>query len=155
MRWIWAVAGLTSSSGSMSLRRYLNTCNRWAWEKTSEYMEALYWVMLLQKMDCLPENLCLGQVIQLLISKEFDQDLSAYDEVVIGSPIWNARITPAINTVLASLNFSNKLVSFVFYSGSGTGKHAVKRINKEFPNAKIILLKQPKDYPDELNKIDL
>ena len=87
--------------------------------------------------------------------KEFDQDLSAYDEVVIGSPIWNARITPAINTVLASLNFSNKLVSFVFYSGSGTGKHAVKRINKEFPNAKIILLKQPKDYPDELNKIDL
>ena len=85
--------------------------------------------------------------------KEFDQDLTPYDEIVIGSPIWNARITPAINTILASLNFSDKLVSFVFYSGSGTGKHAEKRIHKEFPNAKVTFLKQPKDYPEELNKL--
>ena len=87
--------------------------------------------------------------------KDFNPDISEYEEIVIGSPIWNARIAPAINTVLASLNFSDKLVSFVFYSGSGTAKNAVKRINKEYPNAKIVLLKQPKDYPDELNKLPL
>ena len=86
--------------------------------------------------------------------KEFDNDISSYDEVTIGSPIWNARITPAINTVLASINFEGKQLSFIFYAGSGEGKHALKRINKEYPTAKIVFLKQPKDYPEELNKLD-
>ena len=86
--------------------------------------------------------------------KEFDNDISSYDEVTIGSPIWNARITPAINTVLASINFEGKQLSFIFYAGSGEGKQDLKRINKEYPNAKIVFLKQPKDYPEELNKLD-
>lgn len=85
--------------------------------------------------------------------KEFDQDISKYDEVVIGSPIWNARIAPAVNTLLATLDFSNKEVSFVFCSGSGAGKNAEKRIKKEFPNANITFLKQPKDHPEELKKL--
>ena len=87
--------------------------------------------------------------------KEFDQDLSSYDEVVIGSPIWNARFAPATNTILSLLNFSEKKVSFVLYSGSGTGKYALKRIEKEFPHANVVFLKQPKDYPEELKKLDL
>ena len=86
--------------------------------------------------------------------KEFDNDISSYDEVTIGSPIWSARITPAINTVLASINFEGKQLSFIFYAGSGEGKHALKRINKEYPTAKIVFLKQPKDCPEELNKLD-
>ena len=86
--------------------------------------------------------------------KDYNQDISPYEEVVIGTPIWNARITPAINTVLASLDFSNKKLSFVCYSGSGAAKAAVKRINKEYPNANIVLLKQPKNYPDELKKLE-
>ena len=86
--------------------------------------------------------------------KEFDYDISDYDEVVIGSPIWNGRITPAINTILANINLEGKEFSFIFYAGSGEGKAALKRINKEYPNAKYIFLKQPKDNPEELNKLD-
>ena len=86
--------------------------------------------------------------------KEFDYDISNYDEVVIGSPIWNARITPAINTLLANINLEGKNVSFVFYAGGGEGKHALKRINKEYPGVRCVFLKQPKDYPEELNKLD-
>ena len=86
--------------------------------------------------------------------KEFDYDISQYDEVVIGSPIWNGRITPAINTILANINLEGKELLFVFYAGSGEGKAALKRINKEYPNAKCIFLKQPKDHPEELNKLD-
>ena len=86
--------------------------------------------------------------------KEFDYDITKYDEVVIGSPIWNDRFAPAINTVLANVKFDNKKLSFVFYSGSGEGKHALKRVNKEYPGAECIFLKQPKDYPDELKKLD-
>lgn len=86
--------------------------------------------------------------------KEFDNDVSKYDEIVIGSPIWNGRISPAINTILANINLEGKALSFVFYAGSGEGKHALKRINKEYPNAKCIFLKQPKDNPEELSKLD-
>ena len=87
--------------------------------------------------------------------KEFDQDVSAYDEIVIGSPIWNARFTPAINTVLATVDLKDKKLSFVFYSGSGEGKKALARIQKEYPDATYIFLKQPKDYPEELKKLDI
>ena len=86
--------------------------------------------------------------------KEFDYDISNYDKIVIGSPIWNGRISPAINTILANLNLEGKALSFVFYAGSGEGKHALKRINKEYPNAKCIFLKQPKGNPEELSKLD-
>ena len=86
--------------------------------------------------------------------KEFDYDISEYDEIVIGSPIWNGRITPAINTLLANTNFENKKLSFIFYAGGGEGKHALKRVNKEYPSASVIFLKQPKDYLEELNKLD-
>ena len=86
--------------------------------------------------------------------KEFDQDISNYEEIVIGSPIWNGAFTPAINSVLSLLDLSSKKLSFVFYSGSGEGKKAVKRINKEYPNTPYIFLKDPKKYPEELSKLD-
>ena len=86
--------------------------------------------------------------------KEFDYDISQFDEIVIGSPIWNGRIAPAINTVLANINFDNKKLSFIFYAGSGEGKKALKRVNKEYPSASCVFLKQPKDYQEELNKLD-
>ena len=84
----------------------------------------------------------------------FDTDISAYDEVVIGSSIWNASFTPALNALLAALDFSSKKLSFVFYSGSGEGPKAVKRLEKEYPNVPYIFLKEPKKYPEELKKLD-
>lgn len=85
---------------------------------------------------------------------DFDQNIEGYDEIVIGSPIWNGRFPPALNTLFAKLPLKDKNISFLFYSGSGEGPKALKRINKEFPNAKYLFLKEPKKYPDELNKID-
>ena len=86
--------------------------------------------------------------------KEFDKNIEGYDEIVIGSPIWNGKFPPALNTVLKILPLKDKNVSFLFYSGSGEGKSALKRINKQYPNAKYVFLKEPKKYPDELNKIN-
>ena len=83
----------------------------------------------------------------------YDNDVSQFDEVVIGSPIWNGRFTPAINTVLADTDFSGKKLTFVFYSGSGEGAKALKRVNKEFKDSKVIFLKEPKKYPKELDKL--
>lgn len=84
---------------------------------------------------------------------DYDSDVSSFDEVVIGSPIWNARFTPAINSVLLQTNLKDKKLTFVLYSGSGQGPKAEARIKKEYPNAKIIFLKEPKKFPSEFEKI--
>ena len=85
---------------------------------------------------------------------DYDPDVSQYDEIVIGSPIWNARLAPGCNSILAETVLSNKQVNFILYSGSGTGKKAEEKLAKLFPTAKIVFLKQPKDHPDEYSKLN-
>ena len=78
------------------------------------------------------------------------------DVVIIGSPIWNGRISSPVNMALSMLKqngLSSKKVSFIFYAGSGEGKKALKRVNKEFPEAEVFFLKEPKKYPEELEKL--
>lgn len=82
---------------------------------------------------------------------DFNTDISNYDEIVIGSPVWFDRVSPPINTVLKELDLSGKKVSFIFYSGSGEANKASERV-KDLEN--ITLLKEPKKYKDELEKIN-
>ena len=84
----------------------------------------------------------------------FDNNINDYEEIIIGSPIWNGRLSCPINTVLKNLNFENKNVKFVLYSGSGEAEPAKKYINKKYPNSKIVILKEPKKYVDELKKLE-
>ena len=84
---------------------------------------------------------------------DYNNDVSKYEDIVIGSPIWNGRFPPAMNSVLKETDFSNKKLTFVFYSGSGEGKSAKKKVKKLFPDAKIIFLKEPKKYEKELEKL--
>ena len=84
----------------------------------------------------------------------YDNNVSNYDEIIIGSPIWNSKFSTPINTVLRDTNLENKNLTFVLYSGSGTAKKAEKRINKEYPNAKILILKEPKRHEEEIKKLE-
>ena len=76
---------------------------------------------------------------------DYNNDISEFDEVVVGSPIWNGRFTPAIN--------KDKKLTFLFYSGSGDQPKAAKKVKKLFPEANIIVLKEPKSHEAELEKI--
>ena len=82
----------------------------------------------------------------------FNNNIDDYDEIIIGSPIWNDRLCSPINTVLEELNLNNKTVKFILYSGSGKAAKAAYTIKKRF-NAEIFLLKEPLKNPEELNKI--
>lgn len=84
---------------------------------------------------------------------DYNPDVKEFDEIVIGTPIWNAKLTPITNSIIAETNFENKKLTFVMYSGSGEGKKADKKIKKLFPEASIIHLKEPKKYKDQLEKI--
>ena len=85
---------------------------------------------------------------------DYNNDISNYEEIVVGGPIWNARLNPTTNSILKETDFTNKKLTFVLYSGSGTGKKAEKKIKKIFPKAKIIFLKEPKKYNEELEKLN-
>ena len=82
---------------------------------------------------------------------DFNTDISNYDEIVIGSPVWFDRVSPPVNTVLKELDLSGKKISFIFYSGSGEANKASEKV-KDLGN--IIILKEPKKYKEELEKIN-
>ena len=85
----------------------------------------------------------------------YNNDISNYDEIIIGSPVWNSRLTPPINTVLKNTDLTNKKLTFILYSGGGIGKKATKKLTKKYPEATIINIKQPKKYNDELKKVEV
>ena len=85
---------------------------------------------------------------------DYDNDISNYDEIYIGSPIWNSKFSCPINSVLDKTDFTNKNLKFVLYSGSGEAKKAIKKINKNYPNASVIILKEPKKHIEELEKLN-
>lgn len=85
--------------------------------------------------------------------KDFDSNIDAYDKIVIGSPIWNDRLSSPINTVINMLDLSKKNVNFVLYSGSGKSNHAREQIAKKEIKANIIDLQEPKKNKGELDKI--
>ena len=85
--------------------------------------------------------------------KDYDSDISGYDTIVIGSPVWNGRLSCPINTVLAQTDLSGKTLTFVLYSGGGEAKKAERQIAAKFPQAKIIHLKEPKTHPEQLERL--
>ena len=85
---------------------------------------------------------------------DLTNDISKYDEIVIGSPVWNDRLCSPVRGLLKKYDLKNKKLKFVLYSGSGKGDHAEKFISKEYPSAKVVVLKQPKDNKKELSKLE-
>ena len=73
----------------------------------------------------------------------FDNNISDYDEIIIGSPIWNGKLSCPINTVLNSIDLNNKKITFILYSGSGVAPKTDKIIKEKYKDAKIIHLKEP------------
>lgn len=85
---------------------------------------------------------------------DYDNNVEEYDEIVIGTPVWNGRFPPAINSVLDKTDLKDKKLTFLFYSGSGDIPKVNKKIAKLYPNAKVVVLKEPKTHESELKKIE-
>ena len=85
--------------------------------------------------------------------EDLDINLDDYDEIIIGSPIWNGRTSCPINTVLDKYDFKGKNISFIFYSGSGESPKANKKVREMYGDAKIINMQEPGKNLRELEKI--
>ena len=67
-----------------------------------------------------------------------DLDVSAYDEILIGFPIWWYVAPTIINTFLESHDFAGrKIILFATSGGSGFGK-TVKELQPSAPGAEIV-----------------
>jgi len=86
---------------------------------------------------------------------DFDSDIDKYDEIIIGSPIWNSRLSSPISSVLDKINFKNKKITFILYSGSGKSKKATEKINMMYTDVRIINMKEPKVNKEEFEKLKI
>ncbi len=84
--------------------------------------------------------------------KDYDKSLDGHDEVVVGAPIWAGKLASPLNTVLRDIDFSGKKLTFILYAGSGEGPKAERYVKKLYPEAKVIMLKEPKVFTSELEK---
>ncbi len=84
---------------------------------------------------------------------DFNNDVSDYDEVIIGSPIWNGKLSCPINTVLDSLDLKEKKITFILYSGSGEAPKTEEILKERFKTCRIIHLKEPKNNREVLSEV--
>ena len=79
-----------------------------------------------------------GQVMMNHIPalKPLGKDVSAYDEIILGSPIWNSKGVPAVNAFLQDEAAAAKVTSLFFLSGGGETRKGLEAITKKLPNLK-------------------
>ena len=100
-----------------------------------------------------------GQVAMNIIPdiKPIDKDLSSYDEIFIGTPIWNSKGVPAINAFLGDDNICRKVTGLIITSGGGDIEKCVKALEQKIPNVKYqvsLLDRKHKDYGLNIDKIE-
>lgn len=65
-----------------------------------------------------------------------DKNLSQYDEIILGSPVWWYTITPVIRTFLKENNLSGKIIK-PYATNAGWLGHTFKEIKELCPNSKV------------------
>ena len=101
-----------------------------------------------------------GQVMMNHVPKlkPLDKNPSSYDEIILGSPIWNNKGVPAINAFLNDPAAAEKVTSLFFSSGGGNTKKGLEAITKKLPNLKhtvSLLDRKHENSKDNDQKIDL
>lgn len=79
-----------------------------------------------------------GQVAMNIVPKlkPIEKDLSGYDEIFIGTPIWNSKGVPAINAFLSDAGICSKVTGLIITSGGGDIEKCVKALESKIPNVK-------------------
>ena len=82
-----------------------------------------------------------GQVAMNIVPeiKPIEKDLSVYDEIFIGTPIWNSKGVPAINAFLKDENICKKVGGLIITSGGGDIDKCVAALKAITPNVKYMV----------------
>ena len=69
---------------------------------------------------------------------EASKSINTYDLIIVGSPIWADKITPAIRTFLTKNGFSDKQVAFFVTMEGNKPKKALKNMKKTISPKSLI-----------------
>ena len=64
----------------------------------------------------------------------YSTNIEDYDEIVLGSPIWNGKGVPAVNAFLKDEKAAKKVTALFFLSAGGDTKKGLEAITKKLPN---------------------
>lgn len=66
-----------------------------------------------------------------------EEDLSKYDEFILGTPVWAGRCAPYLITLIKkNEDLRNKITGVFTLSGSGNNKSCLRQLKKRLPNLK-------------------
>ena len=68
--------------------------------------------------------------------KGMPADVSQYDEIIIGTPIWAGKVASPFNTVFTNKDVCEKVVAAFTFSGSGDNAGCISKLMKKLPNLK-------------------
>lgn len=63
-------------------------------------------------------------------------DITSYDEIIVGTPVWAGKNAPAVNTLLKNKQIREKVTAVFTLSGGGDNDKCVARLRKMLPNLK-------------------
>lgn len=94
-----------------------------------------------------------GQVAMNKIPKikKIDTDINAYDEIILGTPVWNSKGVPAVNAFLKDSNAANKVKSVFIFSAGGDIKKCTDALVTQLPNLKYTVSLLDKKHVDSVN----
>lgn len=67
----------------------------------------------------------------------FEIDPLAYDFIILGSPVWNSRITPPIRSFITNYDLGGKTLA-LWMCQAGKSKKGIKRFKEELSDSMII-----------------
>lgn len=83
------------------------------------------------------------------LNLEFQDD----DLVIVGSPIWNDRLSTPVLTALDQLNLNKETTRFVLYPAGMTTKKSFEQIEKLGFSLKPIVIPYPTKYLEETKRL--
>lgn len=68
--------------------------------------------------------------------KGVPENISEYDEIIIGTPIWASKPAPAVNTFIKKKGVADRITSVFTFSGGGDNDKCIEYLSKLLPNMK-------------------
>ena len=71
-------------------------------------------------------------------TKGLPQDITSYDEIILGTPVWAGKCASPMNTVLEDRDLCEKITAAFTLSGGGDNDRCEKQLKRKLPNLKRI-----------------
>ena len=85
--------------------------------------------------------------------KELQIEFKPEDEVIIGTPIWNDRLSTPILTILSEKEFNKETTKFIYYPAGETAKKVYQQVAKMGYKQEGVIISYPLKKKEEAKRI--